>query len=664
MTNSSTAAAAQGTGEAVVDDLYWRDQYEAITEDDAFLRDIVEGSDLPALMVALAAVTRDFSLLRDDLRPPQPPAEITGMPHGGMSGEQQVQARELAFAALKRVRDEKLTGVGTLTEAQAQDILTWITNAANPEYHPMLMHDMALVEGHGGKPKWNFRDIAVGRDFSVAVIGSGVSGMAAAYRLKQAGVPYTVFEKGHSVGGTWWKNTYPGVRLDTPNYAYSFSFAQRDDWPQQFSQGPEIFEYTRQVAERGGILDNIEFNTEVTSADYDETTGLWNVDTIDAGGRPATRLFNAVITAVGQLDRPKYPDVPGRESFAGIQMHSAEWDNSVDVTGKRVAVIGTGASAYQIVPAIVDQVSALTVFQRSSPWMLPTKGYYDDMPDSVQWLVRKLPHYGQWLRFWQHWLGVEGRQHTAVAEPGWNRPGSVSAVNEKVRRELTELLASQYQDRPDLLAKVTPNYIVGGKRMLRDNGVWAESLKKPQTTLVTEGLDRMVPEGIVTKDGVLHEVDIIVYATGFQASDFLEPLQITGRKGADLHEYWGGDAKAFAGITVPNFPNLFMVAGPNTGHVVNGSLYSMIEYGVEYILEAIRIIVENDLKGLDLKQEVLDGFIEKLDAASATKAWGHPSVQTWYKNRFGRVSQIWPYKVVDFWNITRTVNLDDYNQLA
>ena len=345
-------------------------------------------------------------------------------------------------------------------------------------------------------------------------------------------------------------------------------------------------------------------------------------------------------------------------------MHSAEWDNSVDVTGKRVAVIGTGASAYQIVPAIVDQVSALTVFQRSSPWMLPTKGYYDDMPDSVQWLVRKLPHYGQWLRFWQHWLGVEGRQHTTVAEPGWNKPGSVSAVNAKWRQGLTECWPGSTRTARTCSPRSRPDYIVGGKRMLRDNGVWAESLKKPQTTLVTEGLERMVPEGIVTKDGVLHEVDIIVYATGFQASEFLEPLQITGRQGTDLHEYWGGDAKAFAGMTVPNFPNLFMITGPNTGHVVNGSLYSMIEYGVEYILEAIRIILENDLKGLDLKQEVLDGFIEKLDAANATKAWGHPQVQTWYKNRFGRVSQIWPFRVVDFWKITRAVNLHDYNRLA
>lgn len=660
MTSSLTEARV----EDAVDDLYWRDRYEPITEDDAFLRRIVETSDLPALMVALAAVAGDFSLLREDLRPPQPPADIIGEPHGGMSPGQQAAARELAFEALKRVRDEQLTSVGLLTEEQAEVILTWITNAANPEYHPMLMHDMALVEGKSGRPGWNFAEVSAGRDFSVAVIGSGVSGMAAAYRLKQAGIPYTVFEKGHTVGGTWWKNTYPGVRLDTPNYAYSFSFAQRDDWPQQFSQGPEIYRYTCEVARRGGITDNIVFNTEVTSAAYDEAAGCWNVETLDQDGNTAIRRFNAVISAVGQLDRPKYPDVPGREDFAGIQMHSAAWDSGVDVTGKRVAVIGTGASAYQIVPAIVDQVSSLTVFQRSSPWMLPTKGYYDDMPDSVQWLVRKLPHYGQWLRFWQHWLGVEGRQHTIVAEPGWDKPGSVSAVNEYWRQGLTEILAKQYEDRPDLLAKVTPDYFVGGKRMLRDNGVWAQSLKKPQTTLVTEGMEKMVPEGIITKDGVLHEVDMIIYATGFQASEFLEPLKVTGLNGTDLHQYWGGDAKAFAGLTVPNFPNLFIITGPNTGHVVNGSLYSMIEYGVEYILEALRVILAGNLKGLDLKQEVLDAFVADLDAASATKAWGHPSVKTWYKNKFGRVSQVWPYPVLDFWKITREVNLDDYNELA
>ncbi|MCC3268757.1 NAD(P)/FAD-dependent oxidoreductase [Arthrobacter gengyunqii] len=656
-------AAVQAPQDSVVDDLYWRDEYSQITEDDAFLRNIVETSDLPALLVALAAVTRDFSLLRPNLRPPQPPADTIGQPHGGMSQEAQMEARELAFQALRRVRDEQLTRVETLDEDQATSILEWITNAASPEYHPFLMHDMALAEGKSGKPRWNYEDISAGREFSVAIIGSGVSGMAAAYRFGQANIPYTVFEKGNAVGGTWWKNTYPGVRLDTPNYAYSFSFAQRDDWPQQFSEGPEIHAYTCEVARRGGIEENIQFGTEVTSAAYDEATGLWTVEMI-VDGEQVSRRFNAVVSAVGQLDRPKFPDVPGRTDFAGIHMHSAEWDNDVDVTGKRVAVIGTGASAYQIVPAVVDQVESLTVFQRSSPWMLPTNGYYDDMPDSVKWLVEHLPHYGQWMRFWQYWLGVEGRQHTMNVEDGWNTPGSVSAINERVRQELTRLLEVQYQDRPDLLAKVTPDYIVGGKRMLRDNGVWAESLKKPQTTLVTSGMERMTENGIIDADGVFHELDMIIYATGFHASEFLEPLQITGRNGRDLHEYWGGDAKAFAGITVPNFPNLFILTGPNTGHVVNGSLFTMMESAIEYTLEAFRHLLEENLKALDLKQEVLDAFVRDLDAANSKKAWGHPSVNTWYKNKFGRVSQIWPYPVLDYWKITRRVNLDDYNKLS
>lgn len=661
MTNSP--AAVQAPQESLVDDLYWRDEYQAISEDDQFLRHIVETSDLPALMVALAAVTRDFSLLRDGLRPPQPPADTIGQPHGGMSQEAQAEARELAFAALQRVRDEQLTSVQALGEAEAEQILDWVTNAATPEYHPFLMHDMALVPGKGGKPTWNYSEASAGRPFSVAVIGSGVSGMAAAYRFGQAGIPYTVFEKGHAVGGTWWKNTYPGVRLDTPNYAYSFSFAQRDDWPQQFSEGPEIHAYTCEVARRGGIESNIQYGTEVTGAVYDEASGMWDVQML-VDGSPASRRFNAVVSAVGQLDRPKFPDVPGREQFAGIHMHSAQWDNAVDVTGKRIAVIGTGASAYQIVPAVVDQVASLTIFQRSSPWMLPTNGYYDDMPDSVKWLVEHLPHYGQWMRFWQYWLGVEGRQHTMNVESGWDTPGSVSQINERVRQELTRLLQVQYQDRPDLLAKVTPDYIVGGKRMLRDNGVWAESLKKPQTTLVTSGMERMTETGIVDADGVFHELDMIIYATGFHASEFLEPLKVTGRNGLDLHEYWGGDAKAYAGITVPNFPNLFILTGPNTGHVVNGSLFTMMESAIEYTLEAFRLLLEQNLKAIDLKQEVLDAFVRDLDAANARKAWGHPSVHTWYKNTFGRVSQIWPYPVLDYWKITREVRLDDYNELS
>ncbi|WP_404288029.1 flavin-containing monooxygenase [Glutamicibacter arilaitensis] len=646
-----------------VDDLYWRESYSPITEDDAKLRQIVDSTDLPPLMIALAAATGDYSILRDELRPPQPPVDTVGQPHGGMDEAARTAARDLAFNALRRVRDEKITSIGTLAEDQATQILDWLTNGATREYHPMLMHDMALVPEHTGAPRFRKDELNPQRNFTVAVIGSGVAGMASAYRLKQAGLDYTVFEKGHEVGGTWWKNTYPGVRLDTPNYAYSFSFAQRDNWPQQFSEGAEIHKYTKDVASRGGITENIQMGTEILSATWDESAGEWILAMVVDGGEVEERRFNAILSAVGQLDRPKFPDTPGRDKFAGTQVHSAQWDPSIDLTGKKVAVIGSGASAYQIVPAIVDQVSELKIFQRSSPWMLPTPFYYEDMPESVTYLVEHLPQFGQWLRLWQHWLGVEGRQHSTAADPHWTKEGSVSEINERVRQELTEMLKVQYADRPDLLPKVTPDYIVGGKRMLRDNGVWSASLKKPQTTLVTDGMVEVTETGIIDGEGTLHELDVIIYATGFQASEFLEPLRVTGTNGVDLHDYWAGNATAYAGITVPGFPNLFIVSGPNTGHVVNGSLFSMIEYGLTYILDAIRLVLEKDIKALDLKEEVLEEFVTDLDAANRMKAWGHPDVKTWYKNKFGRVSQIWPYPIVEYWNVTRAVDASQYTEV-
>jgi 4-hydroxyacetophenone monooxygenase len=658
-----TETLTQDQSQTKIDDLYWRAEYSPITEGDDELLRIIRNADLPALMVALATVTGDYSILREDLRPPQPPVDTVGTPHGGLDAAAQERARELAFNALRRVRDEKLTSVSPLSDEQAALILDWMTNGATRDYHPMLMHDMALVPQHNGTPRHHAKELAPTREFTVAVIGSGVAGMAAAYRLKQAGYDYTVFEKGHEVGGTWWKNTYPGVRLDTPNYAYSFSFAQRDNWPQQFSEGPEILSYTREVAARSGISANVQLGAEVRSATWNEDTGLWAVEMSIDGAALEVRHFNAVLSAVGQLDRPKFTDTPGREKFAGIQVHSAQWDPAIDLRGKRVAVIGSGASAYQIVPAIVDEVAKLKIFQRSSPWMLPTPFYYEDMPESVLWLAEHLPQYGQWLRFWQHWLGVEGRQHTTAADPNWTSPGSVSETNARVRDQLIEMLKQQYADRPDLLEKVTPDYVVGGKRMLRDNGVWSASLKKPQTSLITSGMTEMCAEGIIDGEGTLHELDVIIYATGFTASEFLEPLKITGREGKDLHEQWAGNATAYAGITVPGFPNLFIVSGPNTGHVVNGSLFSMIEYGLNYIFDALRIVLSEDLKALDLQPEVLESFVADLDEANRAKAWGHPEVKTWYKNKQGRVSQIWPYPMLDYWNITRAVDRSQYQDV-
>lgn len=641
-----------------VDDVYWRDEYQAITEDDAFLQRIVKAADLPSLLVALAAVTGDFEILRPALRPPFPPADVVPAPQGGLTVEAQAEARELALSALKRVRDDRLNKPRRLDATQTRVLLDFLTNGASDTDTELLTHELDLAPKKLGAPDWTFEGVAQGRDFRVAVIGTGMSGIAAMYRLSQAGVPFTAFEKNSEVGGVWWANTYPGVRLDTPTFAYSYSFAQRTDWPSAYARGEEIEEYALEIVDRAGLREHVVFDTEVTALTWDEQRGDWEVRTRSSSGTEVVHYFNAVISAVGQLERPNIPDYPGRGDFHGTQMHSARWDHGVDLAGKRVAVIGTGASAYQIVPAIVDSVAQLTVFQRSGPWMIPAPNYHDRTPSALSWLCEHVPYYGQWFRLSGFFQSATGRAHTVIAAPGWEREDSVSPVNLKVRQILTDIISRQWKDHPELVATVVPNYPPGGKRMLRDNGVWAEALQQPHTRIVTSGIDHFTENGIATADGEVHEFDAVIYATGFQASDFLDQIEVRGATGETLKRHWDGDARAWAGISVPGYPNLFMIMGPNTNYVVHGSQHFMMECAVEFAVEAIHQILLRGVKGFSVTRPALDDFVAKVDSANATRAWGQPQVCSWYKNRHGRVSQIWPFSHIEYWQLTHEVDFD------
>lgn len=645
------------------DDLFWQDQYEPITEDDQELRSVVERAELPALLAALAAATRDPSLLLDELRPPLTPVDTVGHPHGGMTEQQQARAREIALDGLRRLRDERITSVDTLPDATVDAILAYLTDG-RPAWWPSLRHELDLAADKGGAPDWRYEDLAGDRHLDVLVVGAGVAGIAAAHRFSQAHLPVTIVEASHRIGGTWWKNHYPGVRLDTPTFGYSYSFAQRPDWPHQFAEGGEILDYLETVADRAGLTDRIEFSTTLLRAEWDDDERVWLATTRTADGVEQVRRFAVVVCALGQLDRPNIPDLPGRDRFTGVTMHSQEWDDSVDWRGARVAVIGTGASAYQIVPAIVDDVAELVVFQRSAPWMLPADNYHEPMTDTFAWLVRKVPHYAQWHRLWVTLLGIPGRIHTVTAEEDWDgAPLSVSPTNQRVRDVLIARLAEQLDGRPDLLEHAIPGYPPGAKRMLRDNGVWAAALRSPRTTLVTSGIDQFTENGIVTADGVHHEVDIVVYATGFRAADFLDGVVVRGRDGREIHDYWAGDARAYNGVTVPGFPNFFMVYGPNVGGVVAGSLHFMLERASEYALEAVHELLVRGARALDVRQEALDRFVAWVDTENRRMSWGQPYVHSWYQNRFGRVSQIWPFTNAEYWEITESIDLVDYELL-
>lgn len=350
----------------------------------------------------------------------------------------------------------------------------------------------------------------------------------------------------------------------------------------------------------------------------------------------------------------------GRETFKGKSFHSSAWDHSVDLKGKRVAVIGTGASAFQFVPAIAGDVGSMVVFQRTPPWLGPTPDYHESVGEGQKWLLKTVPFYAQWYRFWLFWMLTDGIYPMVQSDPAWNGPNSVSAANDMLREMLTVCLKAQTGEDEAFFRKCLPTYPPGGKRSVRDNGVWIAALRRPNVELVTDPIAEITPNGIKTKDGKEYAVDVIIYGTGFQASNFLSPMKFKGRGGVDLHEQWDGDPRAYLGITLPNFPNLFVMYGPNTNIVVNGSIIFFSECEIHYIMGCIELLLRDGYAAMEPKRDVHDVFNETIDAGNAQMAWGSDQVNSWYKNAKGRVTQNWPFPLVDYWNRTRAPNPADF----
>ncbi|MCP5185530.1 MAG: NAD(P)/FAD-dependent oxidoreductase, partial [Pseudomonadales bacterium] len=504
-------------------------------------------------------------------------------------------------------------------------------------------------------------DINARRQFKVLIIGAGMSGLLSAIRLQEAGIPFQIVEKNADVGGTWYENTYPGCRVDSGNHVYSYSFRQKD-WPQYFSSQPVLREYFADTADAYDLRRHVRFNTEVESARFDEASGLWRLHVRTADGGTETLEGNVLISCVGQLNQPKMPDLPGVGSFQGPAFHSARWDHAVDLKGKRVGVIGTGGSAFQFVPHVAESAASVTVFQRTAPWVLLNEQYFSHIPEGVHWLLNNLPYYDKWYRFSLFWKSAEGMLAAVTVDPGWNQPEqSVSQANEDFRVQLLDAMREHLKDRPDLVDICTPDYPPGAKRMLVDDGRWFNTLKRDNVKLTTNEIDAITASGILCKDGETHDFDVLIYGTGFKASDFLTPIRIYGRGGVELHDAWAGEPRAFQGITFPGFPNLFCTYGPNTNIVVNSSIIFFSECEVRYILGCLAELIRRSPSAtMDVKQEVHDAYNERIDAGNRMMAWGQSSVNTWYKNASGRITQNWPFTLIEFWRQSKQPDPSHY----
>jgi len=365
------------------------------------------------------------------------------------------------------------------------------------------------------------------------------------------------------------------------------------------------------------------------------------------------------VSAVGQLNRPNLPDLPGIDDFAGEWFHSARWDPDVDLEGKRVAIIGTGASAAQFIPAVAERASELTVFQRTPPWLLDTPNYHDDLPDGMRWLLEHVPGFANWDRVYIFWRSHEVIVPMAEVDPEWDSTESVSMLNDIVRQLFTAYYDMQFED-PELRAKVLPHYPPFSKRFVRDNGIWARTFTRDNVTLDVSTIAEITETGVRTADGVDHDVDVIIYGTGFEASKFLTPMTVHGRGGVDLHEMWDGEARAYLGLTIPEFPNLFLMYGPNTNIVINGSIIYFSELEARYITECVHLLLYDGRTSLEVKRAVHDEYNVRVDEANRRMAWGAASVNTWYKNASGRITQNWPFSLLEFWQWTRKPDPADY----
>lgn len=478
---------------------------------------------------------------------------------------------------------------------------------------------------------------------TVIVIGAGFGGLAVAHHLREAGVTdITILERSDDIGGVWRDNTYPGAACDVPSVLYSWSFARKSDWSHRYARQPEILSYIRDHATRSGLRDLVRTGAEVAAATWDDEATRWTV-TLASGEELSA---DVLVSAVGQLSRPAVPRIPGLDEFSGPVFHSATWDHSVDLTGKRVGVIGTGASAIQFVPEIAGKVASLTVFQRSAPYVVPKPdGTYSA---SQQRRFARRPHL--------HHLTRRGVFHLSEQlNRTLDSDGRLAVVLEKA----WQLNLRRHVKDAGLRAKLVPDYPLGCKRLLFSND-WYPTLAQPHVDVVTDGIAAVEPDGVRTADGTLHELDVVILGTGFAATEFLAPMEITGRGGRPLAAAWQGGARAHLGITVPDFPGFFVLYGPNT-NLGGSSIIGMLEAQAGYVVQAVRESAARRAP-LAVRADRAAAYDEEMQRRLDGSVWS--SCTSWYREPGGRITTNWPGTVAEYQRRTAAFDPTDFESTA
>ena len=625
-----------------------------ITESDEELARILE--EVSPIVLALAAVHMSGSLdiIRCGIRPKTPAR------HADQSGSlTPAEAAELRGKALEIIRAWRRAGRPepyVPTREELHEMINFLLGFDFPAgYVPMILEDMAFEGTDARAFRWN-RVVgdAAKQAHPVLVIGAGMSGMLMGLRLEQAGIPFTIVEKNDSVGGTWYENQYPGLRVDVPSHAYSFSFQQDHRWRHLYSKQSDLLDYFRKSAQRFGIMDRIRFGIEVSGADWDSKTASWRVTLVHRDGSVELLNVRSLVSSVGFLNRPSIPEFRGSSAFKGVAFHSARWRHDVPLAGKRVAIIGNAATGVQATPEIAKLAGHLTVFQRSPGWSLINPEYDRGIQAAEQWAIEHLPYFAGWTRALVFNWTQDLKPEWMKIDPKWPQDGrSVSEVNQMMRQMMVRDMERVMADRPDLLAKVVPDYPPFVKRPTIQSGNYYEALKRANVEVVTDPIECMTESGIRDATGRLHEVDVIIYATGFQVQKFLTPMVIKGRDGLELNEYWQDRPGGYLGILVPHFPNFYMMYGPGTNLGYQGNLVYNSEIQAHYIGGCIRMAIEAGHDSIEIRKPVADDYMERTGRKLEEFVWSAPYGTSYFRNAKGRVTTNLPWSLYEMWGWSR-----------
>ncbi|CAO5237776.1 flavin-containing monooxygenase [Frankia sp. AgKG'84/4] len=634
---------------------------EPFSEDAEAITAALADVSVPALMCSLVHLTGDPSWIRGEIGPRMANAPDI---QSGMPAEEQAEIRRRAVPAILAYRDAGCVPHEPTPELLGEMFAFMGRRPVEGSLAGLFLDDLQFDGRDHGEITWGDEIPAeVKATSDVLVIGGGMAGILAGIRLRQAGLPFTIIEKNAGPGGTWWENRYPGARVDIASHQYCYSFEPSHLWSEYYCQQPELAAYFRAVVDKYELWPHFRFDTSVDQLTWDEADARWEVRISGEDGAAETLRARFVISAVGSLNIPRLPDIPGMDTFAGRSFHSTRWPADLDLTGTRFALVGAGASGFQIGPAIADTVDQLTIFQRTAQWVIPNMLYHRTVPAGDRWALRHLPFYGRWFRFIVSFSGISAGVEPYRIDPDHSdvTSRSINAGHAQRAELLLGWMTSVIGDRTDLLPKITPDYPALGKRVLQDDGSWLSTLRRADVELVRTGIRRIRPDGIETVDGTFHPVDIICYATGFRHNDFLATMTVTGRDGVSLREQWGDEPMAHLGITAPNFPNLFCLYGPGTNLAAGASLFYHAEFQTHFAMDAIRQTLTAGASACEVRPEALKEYSERYQNEISQLVWSHSSItHSHYKNPAGKVFTLSPWALDAYWAWTRQLDPDEY----